>query len=237
MLEIRRYRAEDRAQVRKICVETAYLGDSILPEFGDAESFADTFTGYYTDREPESAWVVADGERVLGYLLGCMDTRNSPAPEWVITKHIVRRGLWARPGTAGFCFRSLFDTLRDLGPTRPALDYGQWPAHAHIDLLPEARKGALGLRLFRMWLDVARERGAAGTWGASFVENEAASLMHRALGFRPSGAAFPATGMRTRAGERMHAQLWVRELSPAHAPARVPSVAPAAAVRATVRGC
>jgi hypothetical protein len=233
MLEIRRYRPEDRAGVRQVCVETAFLGASILPQYSDVESFADMFTGYYTDHEPESAWVVTDGERVLGYLLGCMDSRNSPAPEWVVFKHIMRRWLWLRPGTAGFCFRCLFDVLRDLGPTRPPVDYVKWPAHSHLDLLPEARKGPTALRLFRLWLDAARERGAVGMWGASIVENEPATVFHRATGFHPAGEPFPATGMRTPAGTRMHAQIWVRALQPAAAALPVPAVS--ARVRAPAR--
>jgi hypothetical protein len=197
-----------------VCVETALLGASILPHYSDADSFADMFTAYYTDREPESAWVVADGARVVGYLLGCLDSSKAPAPEWVIFKQIMRRWLWLRPGTAGFCFRSLFDVVRDFGPTRPEVDNNRWPAHAHLDLLPEARKGATALRLFRLWLDAARGRGAAGIWGASIIENEPATVFHRAMGFRASGDPFPATGMRTATGARMHGQIWVRELKP-----------------------
>ena len=233
MLEVRRYRSEDREGVRQVCVETAFLGSSILPQYRDAASFADMFTAYYTDHEPESAWVVVDDGRVVGYLLGCLDSHACPDPEWVAFKHIVRRWLWLRPGTANFCFRSLFDVVHDLGPTRPPVDYARWPAHAHLDLLPEARKGAIALRLFRLWLDRARERGAAGIWGVSFLENEPATLLHRAMGFRAEGKPFLATGMRTDAGKRMHAQVWVQNLvsvpsalpvprvtSGAHTPAR-----------------
>jgi hypothetical protein len=192
------------------------------------------FTGYYTDKEPESAWVVVEGERVVGYLLGCLDSRNCPAPEWVVFKHIMRRWLWLRPGTAGFCFRCLYDVVRDLGPTRPAIDHVKWPSHSHLDLLPEARKGAIALRLYRLWLNMARERGACGMWGATIVENEPASLFHRAMGFRTSGDPFPATGMRTPAGKRMHAQIWVRELQTATA--ALPAPALAAPSRASARG-
>lgn len=236
MLEIRRYRSNDREGVRSICVQTAFLGNSILPQYSDFESLADMFTGYYTDNEPESAWVVVDGERVVGYLLGCLDSRNSPAPEWVVFKHIMRRWLWLRRGTAGFCFRSLFDVLRDFGPARPKVDFNRWPAHSHLDLLPEARKGAIAMRLFRLWLDLARDRGAPGVWGASIVENHPSTLFHKAMGFRTWGDPFSAAGLRTADGKPMQAQIWLRDLMPAlprEVPVSVPVPVPVAATSAS----
>ena len=67
---IRNYRKEDRATVRRLCCETGFLGDPIDPVFEDRELFADFLTGYYTDWEPESAFVLEVGGEVKGYLLG-----------------------------------------------------------------------------------------------------------------------------------------------------------------------
>src|SRR3954464_3696784 len=62
--------ATDRARVRELCCETGFLGKPIDPVFEDRELFADYLTGYYTDWEPESAWVLVVNGDIRGYLMG-----------------------------------------------------------------------------------------------------------------------------------------------------------------------
>ena len=76
---IRPYEARDRAQVRHICHVTGYMGEPVAWMWRDTESFADLFTSYYTDAEPQSALVAELDGVVAGYLLGCID--SSPGVE------------------------------------------------------------------------------------------------------------------------------------------------------------
>src|SRR5437588_12538382 len=69
-VRIRPYRPEDREAVRRICADTGFLGRPIDPVFEDRELFADYLTSYYTDCEPESAFVLTVNGKVHGYLLG-----------------------------------------------------------------------------------------------------------------------------------------------------------------------
>ncbi|HYR57395.1 MAG TPA: hypothetical protein VEO95_02150, partial [Chthoniobacteraceae bacterium] len=69
-LTIRRYRPGDRARIRALCCETGFLGNPIDPVFEDRELFADYLTAYYTDWEPESAFVLLVNGDIRGYLLG-----------------------------------------------------------------------------------------------------------------------------------------------------------------------
>lgn len=97
---IRPYEPGDRDAVRRICFDTGYMGDSVGWTWPDRESFADLFSAWYTDHEPTSALVVDDGGEVVGYLLGCRDSRRMPAPTGPIRRHLLRRGLAVRPATA-----------------------------------------------------------------------------------------------------------------------------------------
>jgi hypothetical protein len=56
--------------VRRLCCETGFLGKPIDPVFEDRELFADYLTAYYTDVEPEAAFVLEHEGVVKGYLLG-----------------------------------------------------------------------------------------------------------------------------------------------------------------------
>src|SRR3954451_15827914 len=72
--EIRKFHPNDRARVRELCCATGFLGKAIDPVFEDRQLFADYLTAYYTDWEPEGAFVVLlDGE-TSRYLL------DSPQP-------------------------------------------------------------------------------------------------------------------------------------------------------------
>src|SRR3954469_23341139 len=68
--EIRSFQPEDRPRVRQLCCETGFLGNPVDPVFEDRELFADYLTAYYTDWEPESAWVLVVNGEIRGYLLG-----------------------------------------------------------------------------------------------------------------------------------------------------------------------
>ena len=95
-VEIRRFRPEDRDAVRHICFVTGYMGEPVEWMWRDQESFADMFSGYYTDREPESTLVADIGGKVQGYLLGCRESSRAWNPAAVAGRHMVRRGFRRR---------------------------------------------------------------------------------------------------------------------------------------------
>lgn len=210
---IRPYEARDRDAVRHICCETGYLGDPIDQVYRDRESFADLITSYYTDAEPESCLVVDIDGKVVGYLLGCLDSSKAWSEERTAVRHVLLRGIALRPGTAGFYWRGLYDTLNDGvrgAPRRPKADPALYPGHTHFSVLPEARGLPVAPGLFRSFFKLARERGCPGVFGEVFVENVRAMALHQALGFSRSGEHWPAPGLRMPNGARMHVQLWLR---------------------------
>ncbi|HVX18148.1 MAG TPA: GNAT family N-acetyltransferase [Acidimicrobiales bacterium] len=216
-LIVRGYRPEDRPAVRRICHVTGYMGDPADWYWADEDSFADTWTGYYTDKEPESCGVVElDGE-VVGYLMGCRDTRQADPPENIIGRHLIGgRHLLVRRGTAGFIWRAVGDIAVDAARRRlPARDTydPRWPAHLHIDLLPVARGRGAGRLLMQRWLDRLRADGIAGCHLGTLAENTAGIAFFEAMGFRRHGGTPPVPGMRSPTGARHHEQLMVQELT------------------------
>ena len=211
-MRVRPYREADREQVRRIAFETGYMGEPCDWYWRDAESFADAWTRYYTDREPESAFVAADGDLVLGYLVGCADTARAPSAAAEITRLMLRRQLLVRPGTAGFFWRAFWDTLRDRGAPSSELTDPRWPAHLHINLLPEARGHGAGRGLMTAWLGRLRQLGVPGCHLGTMAENTRAIRFFESTGFARHGEPVLVPGMRIREGGRMHAQLMVQSL-------------------------
>jgi len=210
---VRAYRAADRDAVRRIAHETGYMGEPADWFWRDRTSFANIWTGYYTDREPESAVVAERDGRVVGYLLGCVDTARAPNPAGVLAQQALRRLLLVRPGTAGFLWRGVWDALRQRHPPTGELADPRFPAHLHINLLPEGRGCGAGGRLMRAWLARLRAVGSPGCHLATLGENRLAIGFFERMGFQRHGAPVLVPGMRLRSGGRMHLQLMVQALS------------------------
>ena len=217
-LRVRPYQPQDRTAVRSICHETGYMGESAAWCWRDRESFADLFSGYYTDLEPESAFVAEAGSRVVGYLLGCVDSRRATAPTAILRRHLLRRGIVLRPGTAGFFWRSVLDLCRDPGVPQGELRDPRWPAHLHIDLLPEARGRGVGGALMRRWLELLTRQSSPGCHLGTFHENTHGIAFFERMGFRRYEDPHLVPGFRLRSSGRMHVQLMVQSLGAAAGP-------------------
>src|SRR5271155_3702786 len=134
---IRNYKASDRATVRRLCCETGFIGNPIDPVFEDRRLFADFLTGYYTDWEPESAFVIeVDGE-VKGYLLGSRQPFRQQVYSIYQNAVLFLKMLWRYWGYTApsrrFVHWILLHGWREV-PAAP-----RRTAHFHINLLAEAR--------------------------------------------------------------------------------------------------
>jgi ribosomal protein S18 acetylase RimI-like enzyme len=213
LLTVRPYRASDREAVREIVHATGFMGESAACYWRDARSFADVWTTYYTDVEPESLFVAEESATVVGYLTGCVDSGRAPNPRSAILEQMVRRQLLLRPGTAGFFWRSMWDALRN--PKVPSGDLSdpRWPSHLHINLLPAGRGRGAGRMLLQTWFARLREVGSPGCHLGTLAENKNAIAFFRSAGFERHGPPILVPGLRLPSGARMHQQLMVLSLA------------------------
>ena len=71
---IRPYREDDRPAVYDICIRTGDRGADATGKFQDPDLLPDIYAGPYTCLEPSLAFVLDDGGRAVGYVLGTADT-------------------------------------------------------------------------------------------------------------------------------------------------------------------
>jgi ribosomal protein S18 acetylase RimI-like enzyme len=207
---VRSFRPADRAAVRDISYRTGFMGESAESFWRHKESWADLWTSYYTDQEPESLHVATMDDAVVGYLAGCRDTAAMRPSTEELTKTVIRRyWLLFRPGTAGFLYRGLLDSLRDRERSTGDFIDPRWPAHLHIDLLPAARGTGLGAALMERWLRRLREAASPGCHLLTLVENTRALKFFEKSGFRNHGNPTLVGGMRGKRGERLHQRVMV----------------------------
>lgn len=181
-VEIRRYQRSDRARIRELCCETGFLGRAIDPVFEDRELFADYLTRFYTDVEPESAFVlVMDGE-VRGYLLGsrrpllqrCFDVFQNV---WLFIRGVVR---YPRYNAASKKFvRWILTQARREVPPSP----GVMP-HFHFNILPDARHLPTTRLLAESYFQHLRAHGEKQVFGQMVVfEARRGAKMFERCGF------------------------------------------------------
>ncbi|MGH7813869.1 MAG: GNAT family N-acetyltransferase [Candidatus Binataceae bacterium] len=157
-------RMEDRARIRMISCDTGIAGLPIELAWTAREVFADFWTIYYTDYEPESCFVAESGGQVVGYITGCLDTeRFNRTMKSAIVPRILPKLV-----TTGAAFRprnlrrmlALWRCFRRGELHEP--DLSAYPAHLHINLLDGYRGCGAGSRLMSTLLDYCRARGVAG---------------------------------------------------------------------------
>ena len=182
---IRPYRPTDRGAVMRIAADSAFFGEPVEAFLEDRRLFCDFFYAYYTDLEPEHAWVACADQAVVGFLAGSRDTRSRPR-RWV--KSIL-------PGLAGRFVRGgyrlgghTFQYIRRLAcqsihPRRAAPDLDAYPAHLHLNLATGWRNFGLGRRLMAAFLDQLCELGLQGVHLSTTSLNLAACHLYETLGF------------------------------------------------------
>jgi ribosomal protein S18 acetylase RimI-like enzyme len=184
---IRAYRPEDRADVYEVCVRTAAAGGDARGRYVSDDLMGDIWAGPYLELEPELAFVVevprepdavsgaAGPARIGGYILGTADTRR------FVERY---RAFWLPKFAAKYAEDD--DSRPGFRPERmlvPEIDH--YPAHLHIDLLPELQRRGWGRRMIGRFLQAAADRGAPGAHLSFDPANTGAAAFYDRIGFAP----------------------------------------------------
>jgi RimJ/RimL family protein N-acetyltransferase len=209
-VEVRRFAEADRAKLLALSGR-AGEGTPTASLWGHEESEAAVYLTPYLDHEPESVFVaVVDGEPA-GYLAGSLGTAV-PSENARMDRAIREYRLFLRRGPALFFARSLLDmagaTLRRQ-PTAGELDDPRWPAHLHINLVPQARGTGAAAELMERWFDRLRDTDTPGCYLQTLVENARAVRFFERTGFVAHGPTPLVPGLRYQ-GRRVHQLTMVR---------------------------
>jgi ribosomal protein S18 acetylase RimI-like enzyme len=210
VIEIRPYQPADRDGVALVCVRTAAGGGDATGVYSDDTLMPEVFALPYVDYAPELAYVVSEGRRVLGYVLGVADT--AAFIEW--WKREWAPGFAARHPSPGaptghepaFTEAELIDAGTNPERMRIA-ELDEYPAHLHIDLLPELQGQGYGRRLIDTLRAALAARGVPAVHLGMDAANTGARAFYDRMGFHElpsSRPEAPVLGISTavdRAGE------------------------------------
>lgn len=174
----------DYAALNRVCLLTGDSGKDATAREDDPDLLGLIYAVPYQVFSPDFAFVVQGPSGVCGYVLGTPSSERFYA--WVDRE-------WFPP---------LARRVDDPGPdenrwvgsdwARYAIHHPQfvyprvlrdYPAHGHIDLLPEARGRKIGSRAMRLMMGRLKHAGIAGMHLQVSPSNEGALAFYRALGF------------------------------------------------------
>jgi ribosomal protein S18 acetylase RimI-like enzyme len=180
---IRPYRETDHAAVYDVCVRTADAGGDARGKYSTDDLMPDLFAGPYIYLEPEFAFVLDDGNRAVGYVIGTPDTAafaRAYRERWIPRLD----GRYPVPPDPPASREEEMIALhyRPERLVRPGLD--EYPAHLHIDLLPPFQGAGHGRALMETFYAAAARAGAAGVHVTVATANTRALGFYDRLGFR-----------------------------------------------------
>ncbi len=171
MATIRRMRADDIKDVEYVCRMTA--GELSIKDEKVGNRMAKMFSTYYARECYDSCFVlVDDADKAVGYVLCEPDYRrfskvfrNVDVPEiYKLDKKSGRR-CWFFP--VPYTFYSC-----------------KYPAHLHIDLLPEYQNGGYGSKMIQMLLEDLKSKNVKGVMLIAGIWNHGAIRFYKRNGFK-----------------------------------------------------
>lgn len=180
-LHIRPATPADSDALYEICLLTADSGVDATALYSDPKLPGYVWAAPYGALEPDFAFILADGDRRLGYVIGAPDTAAFEAR--------LERDWWpnVRKAVAGITPKAPFDegVLERIAKPETHLAFlaEHYPAHLHINLLPDAQSGGWGRRLIETELDALRQAGVRGVHLGVSPSNERAKGFYKHVGF------------------------------------------------------
>jgi len=186
----------DAHHIARICLLTGADGGDSSGRFGDDTALADVFALPYLHGPSCFTWVVdIDGE-ARGYVVAAADTEAFQ--QWFSNEWWAERGPLHEAKTDGDAW--LLPSAAD--PTRCLSDaIALYPAHLHIDLLPELQGAGWGRRLIDTLVAQLAEQGVPGVHLIAPRNNRGAQAFYPKVGFE-------------RIGEEAGSVTWARSTAP-----------------------
>jgi ribosomal protein S18 acetylase RimI-like enzyme len=188
---VRRYRPEDRPALDDICVRTGHEGGDARDVYADHDLLPTIFAAPYAVLEPELTFVLDDGAgNAVGYILGTADTPRfveAFRTEWlpkVAGRYPAPSG---PPATPTEMMITLLHTPERM--IRPEL--AAYPAHLHIDLLPDWQRRGFGRALIHRFLAELHAKGVPAVHLCMAAANSRARAFYDRVGFRELAVADP----------------------------------------------
>ena len=180
---IRAYRPADHDAVYDVCVRTGAGGQDARGLYTSDDLIPDIYAGPYLAIEPDLAFVLDNGRRAVGYVLGTADTTAfvvACQERWL--PRVLPRYQKSQQSDDPAEQRQLFALAHPERMLKPEL--AAHPAHLHINLLPDYQGAGHGRSLIDKFLRSAAEVGARSAHLTVRTTNTSALGFYYRLGWQ-----------------------------------------------------
>jgi ribosomal protein S18 acetylase RimI-like enzyme len=173
---IRDFHLADLPHVYDICRLTGNSGKDSTGLYSDNYILGQYYAAPYPIRDPRCCFILARGELPVGYVLGTRDTAGFT--KWALSSWLpalrARYPLSSQPGLSPEEI-GIRKTIHADPPLPEFID--SYPAHLHIDILPEGQGSGWGKKLMDSFMDRLIQLECPGVHLGVSKKNE------RAIGF------------------------------------------------------
>tara|TARA_Y100001970_G_C14058532_1_gene762894 strand:- start:78 stop:677 length:600 start_codon:yes stop_codon:yes gene_type:complete len=180
---IRNYCKKDLNKVYEICLKTGNAGSDASNLYKDPKLLGHVYVGPYVELEPQSAFILEIETQVCGYIIG---TKNS--------KHFFDKinlnWLPRMKKKYKIPLNDPKDYNLDDGlinsfyfPEKPP-DFPKYPAHLHIDILPEGQGQGMGVKLMNYFFKYLEENKVRGLHLGVDEKNKRAIRFYKKYGLK-----------------------------------------------------
>ncbi len=181
-MTIRPYHPADITALFDICLKTGNSGRDATSHFRDKEILGLYYAAPYVAYQPSLCFILSrEDTRPVGYILGTSDTARFS--EWAEERWfpLLRQRYVTLPENFTDRDRHIAELIRRGYPVKEALK--DYPAHLHIDILPEGQGGGMGRRLMETFIRALKENGVPALHLEVGKANPRAIDFYRHLGF------------------------------------------------------
>jgi ribosomal protein S18 acetylase RimI-like enzyme len=188
---IRRAAGPDLPYCYGICLKTGDAGKDASGSYSDPLLLGQYYAAPYFFYDDSLCFVVDDGHRPWGYIVSVADTlmfNRWMEENWLpsLRRHYPQPS----PETQSDGEKSLIALIHNSAlprqtPSGPAVQpwVASYPAHLHINILPELQGKGVGRALVETLLDELWSRGCPGVHLGVSIDNTAAQAFYTRLGF------------------------------------------------------
>lgn len=180
-IAIRSACASDEAAILDICLRTADRGEDGTHHYSDPRLPGFLWALPYVRLCPQNAFVLTRNDEVMGYCLAAPNTASYEARLVTDWWPFLRLELEHFSPKTQQDENILAYVLAE--PKTPPQIIETYPAHLHINLLPEVQKGGNGSMLLRHQLQALQDSGSAGVHLGIDPRHESVTGFYRKAGF------------------------------------------------------
>lgn len=180
-MTIRKYTKEDFEATKYVCIHDMLKEEGLENLIDYVETM---FCRYYLEKEPESCFVAVDeNDKPIGYVYGAKDYDRYQENFSEYINHVAeienRRFLWE-------ALTEMYDH---------AIYKKDYPAHLHIDILPDYQSKGIGSRLINAFCEFLKEENIRGVMLIVGSDNLGARRFYERNSFtllqeQPTGAVY-----------------------------------------------